>query len=132
MIKILLILAAISGIILMMFRWLRPIGIILFLIAMVLLTITQKRKTDKNTILWLICAVMIVMISIIAIVSSDSGSTSSSYSSSSNSSDTRTCSYCDRSFNLSDNRDDFWSIKRTNMCENCYRNYKSLEQFIGQ
>ena len=52
--------------------------------------------------------------------------------SSSNSSDTRTCSYCDRSFNLSDNRDDFWSIKRTNMCENCYRNYKSLEQFIGQ
>lgn len=48
----------------------------------------------------------------------------------SSSSSTKTCQVCDRKFDKSS--DDGWSITKRNMCENCYRNYKSLEQFIGQ
>lgn len=42
---------------------------------------------------------------------------------------TKICASCGREYSDSTNKK---SISKTNMCTNCYNNYKSMEQFIGK
>lgn len=71
--------------------------------------------------------VLLVVVFAVAIISSDSGS--SSYSSSSSSSSKIECRSCDREFSSSSANGK--SIRRTGMCENCYNNFKSMQQALG-
>lgn len=50
---------------------------------------------------------------------------------SSKSDDDGKCKSCGRSFKAGDSAGNYMNIARTGMCNNCYRNYKSLESFIG-
>lgn len=46
--------------------------------------------------------------------------------SSSGSSKTRTCKSCGRSFTVGDSAGNSMSIAKSGMCNNCYRNFKSM------
>lgn len=74
----------------------------------------NQTNTSKSSIIYIIIAIIIILIG----VSSCNSCTSSTSSSSSKS---RTCQICHKTFT---NSDDVNSILWTNMCENCYSNYK--------
>lgn len=72
----------------------------------------------------LVTAIVVVGIGIaIAIASSPSGGSGAS---------TNTCQSCGRTFEAGDSAGNYKNISRTNMCNNCYNNYKDMEQFIGK
>ena len=47
------------------------------------------------------------------------------------SSKTATCRSCGRSFKAGDSGGNFVNIARTNMCKNCYNNYKWAQDALG-
>ncbi len=75
----------------------------------------SKKKTKKNIIL-----VLLVVLAIIITGIASSGKTPKSKT---------FCPSCDRNYTDSANKK---SISRTNMCKNCYENYKSLEWVLDE
>ncbi len=51
--------------------------------------------------------------------------------SNSHSSKTTACGACGRTYEAGDNGGNYMSIARTHMCKNCARNYKSMQEALG-
>ena len=62
------------------------------------------------------------------------GSCATTFSSDSSSSShrTNTCSVCGRTYESGDSGGNFRCISRTNMCKNCYKNYKYATDALGK
>ena len=41
---------------------------------------------------------------------------------------TATCQVCKRTFNFENRKEDYRSVNRTNMCTNCYNNFKNAKK----
>lgn len=46
--------------------------------------------------------------------------------------DTNTCGYCKRTYEAGDSGGNYMSIARTNLCKNCYNNYKWGQAAMGR
>lgn len=73
------------------------------------------KKVKRYALIAMICGLFIGML----IDTSITGTSSRSYR----------CQFCERTFTDSSNTK---SIKKTNMCENCYSNYKGMKKYIDK
>ena len=83
----------------------------------------MKLKNKFRKLLLPVCLLILVLSMSIALTGCSSGGGSHS---------TNRCKSCGRSWEAGDSGGNFMSIARTNMCKNCYNNFKWAQDALGK